>query len=312
MKALPPLDPAIPMADAAWAVIGHHIARLRHELKRVEGLTAAADDQAREPVHQLRVISRRLSAALRVFAEYLVPKRSRKRKERLHRLRRLAAPVRTLDVLILEVERAMRDGAIEHQANLEPFQRWLVAKRDRRRRKLAWSLAGKENKYARAPRDRDFRHAGATTLAGAMAQALEQPARRVLQANVSLDFSELHRLRIAGKRLRYALEIFASCQEPNQISPAQACVEGMQKRLGDINDCHEFAAWLRRLARKGTNLQCADAALWLAKRFERQRLDHSRVFQVEWRQSFRPTLDHWYATLGGRPRSSAKHRDPLI
>lgn len=311
MKALPPLDPTIPMADAARAVIGHHIARLRHELERVDGLTAA-DDQAREPVHQVRVISRRLSAALRVFAEYLVPKRSRKRKGRLRRLRRLAAPVRTLDVLILEVERSTSDGTAEHQANLEAFQHWLVAKRDRRRRELARSLAGKANKYARLPRPKDFRHAGNTTLAGAMAQALEQPARRVLQANVSLDFAELHRLRIAGKRLRYSLEIFASCQEPNLFSPAQACVEAMQKRLGDINDCHEFAAWMRRLAGKGTHPQRADAACWLAERFEAQRLEQSRVFQEEWTRSFHPILEHWYATLRGGPLSSAKRRDPLV
>src|SRR5438874_1427315 len=50
------------------------------------------------------------------------------------------------------------------------------------------------------------------------------------------DDEQLHRVRILGKRLRYAMEVFASCFAPpfrDQLYPA---VEALQEILGHVND----------------------------------------------------------------------------
>src|SRR5207244_1516195 len=46
----------------------------------------------------------------------------------------------------------------------------------------------------------------------------------------------LHALRIAGKRLRYALEIFADCFPPAMKETVYPAVEHVQEMLGDVQD----------------------------------------------------------------------------
>jgi CHAD domain-containing protein len=61
------------------------------------------------------------------------------------------------------------------------------------------------------------------------------------------DYGHLHQVRIAGKRLRYAMEVFADCFGPpfrDQLYPA---VEEMQEILGRANDSHVAAQKLKQL-----------------------------------------------------------------
>jgi hypothetical protein len=85
------------------------------------------------------------------------------------------------------------------------------------------------------------------------------------------DAAALHDLRIAGKRLRYALMAFAPCL-PEQAQHATAPLEQLQDRLGQIRDLDvavdlvrdETRAALRRLRAAGKRLttMCAsDVAL---------------------------------------------------
>src|SRR5262249_51963951 len=50
------------------------------------------------------------------------------------------------------------------------------------------------------------------------------------------DYDHLHRVRIVGKRLRYAMEVFAECFEETFRTQAYAAVEEMQEILGNAND----------------------------------------------------------------------------
>ncbi len=49
--------------------------------------------------------------------------------------------------------------------------------------------------------------------------------------------TELHDMRIATKRLRYTLEVFAPALPPEQVTPVMAMVADLQERLGAIHDC---------------------------------------------------------------------------
>jgi CHAD domain-containing protein len=50
------------------------------------------------------------------------------------------------------------------------------------------------------------------------------------------DPQKLHALRIAGKRLRYAIEIFAPCFPPAMKETIYPAVEDVQELLGDVQD----------------------------------------------------------------------------
>ncbi len=63
------------------------------------------------------------------------------------------------------------------------------------------------------------------------------------------DYEHLHRVRLVGKRLRYAMEVFADCFAPEFRSVHYAAVEEMQEILGRANDSHVATARLRDLAR---------------------------------------------------------------
>ena len=57
----------------------------------------------------------------------------------------------------------------------------------------------------------------------------------------------LHRMRITGKRLRYALEIFVSCFD-ERFREAYANIEALQEHLGAINDSHDLVARIEAFA----------------------------------------------------------------
>ncbi|MEO7720193.1 MAG: CHAD domain-containing protein [Capsulimonas sp.] len=48
---------------------------------------------------------------------------------------------------------------------------------------------------------------------------------------------ELHNMRIAAKRLRYTMEIFAPCFPDAEFTKIYNQVKSVQERIGDIHDC---------------------------------------------------------------------------
>ena len=61
------------------------------------------------------------------------------------------------------------------------------------------------------------------------------------------DYGNLHQVRIAGKRLRYAMEVFADCFEERFRTETYPAIEEMQEILGRANDSHVAAHRLRAL-----------------------------------------------------------------
>ncbi|MEY2632430.1 MAG: hypothetical protein RIR00_1084, partial [Pseudomonadota bacterium] len=61
---------------------------------------------------------------------------------------------------------------------------------------------------------------------------LQKRARRA----ADLDSEALHALRIAGKRLRYALEFLAPLYAPDKLAPRLEELEALQNGLGRLND----------------------------------------------------------------------------
>src|SRR5262249_11589833 len=64
------------------------------------------------------------------------------------------------------------------------------------------------------------------------------------------DYQHLHQVRIIGKRLRYAMEIFADCFPAAFKEQIYPDVEGMQEVLGNANDSHVASGRLAMISAK--------------------------------------------------------------
>jgi CHAD domain-containing protein len=207
-----------------------------------------------ENLHQLRVSTRRATAALNMFEAMLPRKRSRWFRKQLKRIRQATSDARDLDVLGMRVGAACQEdevpgcsAMIERVAAARRAAQPAVCElyrklRDRRFRsrmkklveRIQWrSDESEEPTYQVAAR------AGLRPLAAAFFTAAE----------ADLDNTPaLHEFRIAGKELRYAMEVFAAAFEPSFRKELYPIVEELQTKLGAVNDhaTHrdQYLAWL--------------------------------------------------------------------
>jgi CHAD domain-containing protein len=259
-------------ADLSLVEAARRVLKIR--LRAVEMMLPLADrraDEDDEHVHQLRVATRRSGAALEIFRPCLGPGRWRKARKRLRRLRRAAGAARECDVhrVLLSADRTringngaevvdqvlarLDDERREAQKAIRRVARRYSVKRLRRgHRKLIGSLrtpkpsgTAVEGGGAGKPR-RTSRLADA---ADDTMPALVEQMRSAASADLRV-LENLHRMRITGKRLRYALEIFASCFD-ERFGDIYACVEALQEHLGAINDSHDMVARIEAFAATG-------------------------------------------------------------
>lgn len=96
--------------------------------------------------------------------------------------------------------------------------------------------------------------------------------RGLAEAALAADASEAqHNLRIAAKRLRYVLEIFASCLG-GEARAARDAAKRLQSALGDLHDCDLMLAKVE---------QIGSVATVLRKRRERLFDDFVELWQAE-------------------------------
>jgi CHAD domain-containing protein len=245
-------DLAAPIRDVAVRTLRH-----RFETVGVALVGACGPRHDADAVHRLRVATRRTIAAVDAFRE-LIPHRQRAWfTKRLRRLRRAAGAARDLDVL---GERLARHPDAERSAG-NAARRRLVAMLSRQR-------AGSRTPIHEA---RDRLRAGdwqghVDRLVDAVARAphgdetFEDFARRRFRRLVSRFFhrvdrrlhgaDEIHELRIEGKKLRYALEIFAPVFPDRVTRKCMTALERLQEQLGEFTDHAAAADRLRRWARQ--------------------------------------------------------------
>lgn len=266
-----PTDPASQAAHAA----------LDNRLKRAwEALRGAVDDPAdEEAVHQARVASRRAQAALDVFAEFLPTKRGRHVRKQVKRIRCAAGEARDLDVFAARFERlppSAEDFAplLAQLAELRlaaraPIEAALKKLRRRRfRRQMRDLLRRVRWRAKRNGRPAESYREFASRALAAQAEVFAASARGPLQ-----DCAALHQLRIAGKRLRYGLELLGHGLEPQIRESVYPQLERLQERLGEVNDHAAAAARLREWAATWPAEQAALAQTLLER--EQRALDEA-------------------------------------
>jgi len=248
----PDLGPTAVLPGDAIGQVGLAILR-RHfsTLLAKEAGSRVGDDP--EDLHDMRVASRRLRAAIALFAGALPAEAERLRPE-LAWLGRTIGAVRDLDVQLEQLESLSEPLPPSDRDALAGLRALLASERDRARTELLAALDSP--RYERLVRrvSTMLRTRAGTRTAPALAAApdlIERRHRSLRKAMRSLDGGDdpaaYHALRIADKRFRYALESLAEVY-PGATKRLVARAVALQDVLGRHQDAFVAAEQLRGLA----------------------------------------------------------------
>jgi CHAD domain-containing protein len=257
----PGVTPEDVLAEAGRKVLRFHFARV---LAREAGTRSGKQI---EDLHAMRVATRRMRAAWRVFGDGFRPGRTKVLRDRLRILAGRLGAVRDLDVLL--------DAAVTYQAGLSSgeraaFEPLVAAWRDEREAARIVLLRELDSPgYVRLVEDyRVFVAAeGAAVLAPASPvsphRVRDTAGSRIWRAYEQVrayeavlrwaDIETVHQLRIAAKWLRYTLEFFREAlgSEVDVLIPR---VVALQDHLGWLHDADVTIALTRQflVAKAGT------------------------------------------------------------
>jgi CHAD domain-containing protein len=262
---------------------------LRRELNAVLRLLPLAADKADrdiEHVHRLRVRTRRASAALTLYEEFVPRRHFQWLQKRLKLIRKAVDNARNCDVLI---ERLQREDS-DHDVVI-----WLHALRRER---------AKTQKLVIAARKQVFRSGRFKRRIVKLVRKLSLCSDKTSQANattfqewgpkrlrplveqfiVSVPVSKtdeiaLHKFRIQGKQLRYAIELLAAVLPSEFRTRHYPLLKELQDRLGEINDIATAEARLQQqLTETSSTIK---EAVW-TRLLARERLAYSQACHTFW------------------------------
>ena len=252
-----PRDAAMLARPAALVVLQCAIAMIDEARDTAITLLHARDDDP-DAVHDFRVAVRRLRSWLQLWGDELDPIISRKQRRRIRDLAHATGPARDLQVHLewLRGEETTATGralADVERAIAELMARRPEAMDDVRRAatqfiRLHAKLSERLNSRSAALDDLEH----AATFGAALAEQVETTANafrdRLAAVRGASHDVELHRARIAAKRLRYLVE-----RAEDAVVGAPAMVRDLkqfQDLAGDAHDVHVFSRELRLLFRK--------------------------------------------------------------
>jgi triphosphatase len=224
-------------------------------LRQVADNAPALEASDPEGVHQMRVGLRRLRAAMSLFRDLLTDAQSAALKRELKWLTKELAPARELEVLVQGVvvpvrQRHTRLSGLSDMSQAlgrqraDALGRARAAVRSLRFRRLLLDIAGwiEIGQWA-SPQDDLLRgriEIPITTFAAAALQRSWRKLRKKGKVLRALDARGRHKLRVQGKKLRYASEFFATLFQGGKAAkhqkPFLSKLKALQTSLGDLND----------------------------------------------------------------------------
>ena len=252
-----PRDAAMLARPAALVVLQCAIAMIDDSRDSAIILLHARDDDP-DAVHDFRVAVRRLRSWLQLWSDELDVVVSRKQRRRIRDLAHATGPARDLQVhlewlrgeeasakgrALADVERAIAD-LVSRRPDAMDDVRWAATKFIKLHVKLSRELS------ARSAELEDSEHGPA--FGSALAEQVETTANtlrdRLAKVRGASRDEELHRARIAAKRLRYLVE-----RAEQAVVGVPAMVRDLkqfQDLAGDAHDVHVFSKELRAIFKK--------------------------------------------------------------
>ena len=322
-KALSPVTekPGEPVRAACYFAHGRLLPLLEAFAKEIDGVRA---DEDIEYIHRLRVASRRLRAARPLFASCFLQKNYNRWSDELRMITRALGEARDTDVQIAYLtkyqKRAEKTWKAKNPVPLgdpptTPAVRYLVASLQKRRvslqKDVVSALDSLEKSHAIDSMRDVFscplpplrgiqRQAFTYGIAPVAAQRIEERLETLLAFEPWVSHPEAvaehHATRIAAKKLRYTLEIYAPVYRLNLKKPI-ARVKEVQEILGDLHDCDVWIDVVIRLLLRERSLLRSDNE---EKRPDTRTLSSLKIFlaekERERQQLYRHFVRYW-ATL---------------
>jgi len=287
-KWIPGLHAKMSVTEAAQRVLS---VRLGHVLERLPAAVEHPDEDI-EHVHQLRVGTRRAAAAVRIFAGTLGANLHRRIRRTLKAIRRGAGAARDWDIFLESINTRLRRRTVSQQAGLDFLLGFGQGHRAAAQEYLRHATDGQSDKLRRL-----MDEIGKPSHAAAQAQTLREVAIPMLTA-LQHEFEQgargdlhayeaLHQVRIKGKQLRYAMEVFESCFDAAFRMRVYPSIAEMQEILGTANDSHVADVMLEQLR---MHMERVQPAAWKRYRpaveqlqlYHRRRLPRQRALFEKW------------------------------
>jgi CHAD domain-containing protein len=260
----PGIGPDDPMSEAGRKTFRFHFRRM---LYNEPGTRIGQDIEA---LHDMRVATRRMRAAFRVFGSHFSRKAVGPYLKGLKRTGRALGAVRDLDVFRAKIHAYLETLPEAKRAGLDDFLATLEERREAVRQRMIAFLDGE--KYLRfvegfgefveveglgslpvapnggRPRPYRVRHVAPMAIYNRLS------AVRAYDEWVTIPdppLTRLHSLRIACKRLRYTLEFFYEVLGTDTKTVVKEIV-AMQDHLGDLQDAVVASSILRDYLRRGS------------------------------------------------------------
>ena len=334
-KPLNGTDETVPVRAACYFGNQRLLPLLEAFTKEIDGVRAAEDI---EYIHRMRVASRRLRAALPLFRSCYPAKNYSRWSEEIREITRALGEARDMDVQIAyltkyhkRVEKDWKAGKPDREgdAPTSPAVRYLVSdlrkQRDHLQKKVHSALDMLEKSHIINDMQDTFnrpfpplRGVQKRSLAYGISPVAALRIEERLCALLAFErwvshpeaVAEHHATRIAAKKLRYTLEVYAPVYRLNLAKPIRR-VKAVQEILGDLHDCDVWIDTITRLLLRERSLFRTDnegkrpdtftlssLKILLAER-EKERLQLYRHFVRFWAslkrehiwESLRTTLD---------------------
>lgn len=264
------LTPESPLPEAARQVVRQRCSGVLYHLF----LAAVDGDESAEPVHKLRVASRRLTAGLKFVAAALPRAAPQRLSHLVRKIRRAAGETRDFDVRRKFLENLLTKVADDEAEAIELLCDDIARRAARSRKRLRSRLAKFEHRLSRrgsrllqglaenpdsaaggnAPAA--VRDAGTDSYRSAGVRCLAERLEEVWDA-ADCDFessASWHALRIACKHLRYTFENCIACLPRSFAEDYYPQLVHLQSLLGEIHDAaqaldamkHERRDWRKQ------------------------------------------------------------------
>ncbi len=238
------------MSEAGRKIMKFHFGRML----RSEAGTRIGEDI--EALHDMRVATRRMRTALRLFGPYYTEKTFRRIRQGLRLTGQALGSVRDLDVFMENMQRYLDELPPDRQPDLDIIRdQWGRQYKRERQKMLAYLDSDAYQKFVTfMSKFVDTPHMGANKSEGegryvryAAPRLVYTHYETVRAYEATLDkpsLRTLHRLRIDGKRLRYTLEFFREVLG-EEAGDVIRCMVAMQDHLGALNDAEVAQESLR-------------------------------------------------------------------
>jgi len=202
-----------------------------------------------EYVHQARVAIRRLRSAFRLFAPVLSPDFVAVYSPRWRAVATALGSARDWDVFLSETMPPLEEAFPAHpglaqlrcyaeaaRGRAQSVVRATLTQEEYSRLLLAFGAALLRIEPPTIGAGNDTRHKKLIKFAHQRLQKRAATVEKLMNGKVKIDAEDRHRLRIAFKKLRYAIDFFAPLLPKKSFSAYQASLTTIQTLLGTLND----------------------------------------------------------------------------